>query len=275
MPKQKIETISLYNEIHGRGEPLLLIAGLGSDSSSWGSVLKPFSARFQTIVFDNRGSGRSSLMKKPYTIRRLADDVITLLDYLGIKRVHVLGHSMGGYIAQELAINYPGRINKLVLESTSFVSSKRNNLLFKGFLKRLRPDTDYEAWLRAWLPWLFSPKTLKNKKFMEMFIKLAGQYPYRQTAEGFSGQVRAIASFDARERVKKIRAKTLIIEGEKDRLIVPREAKRLAEKIAGSEFCLLKNTGHSLHVESPKLFAKTVLRFLAFPDITGQRQSLR
>ncbi|MDD2866821.1 MAG: alpha/beta hydrolase, partial [Candidatus Omnitrophica bacterium] len=137
MPSVKLDDIPLYYEVYGKGSPLLLIGGLGSDSASWLGVAKGFSPYFQAIVFDNRGSGRSGLGHQECTIGRMAQDAAGLLDLLKIERAHIIGHSMGGYMAQEIAINYPGRIDKLVLESTAPVSSERNNALFKDFYDQL------------------------------------------------------------------------------------------------------------------------------------------
>jgi len=262
MPKQKIDAGTLYYEVRGSGEPLLLIAGLGADNSCWSGVVKRFSSRFQTIVFDNPGSGRSSNFRKPHTIRHLAADAASLLDYLGIERAHLIGHSMGGYIAQEFAINYPGRVNKLILEGTASVSSSRNNALFSGFSKKLQEKEAVEAWIKTWAVWLFSPKTVASGTFVKTFIKQAAKYPYPASAEGFKAQAEAMAKFDARGRLSAIKAKALIIEGEDDILIRPEEAGGLAKQIPGSKIRLIKNTAHYLHIENPSLFTKIATEFL-------------
>ena len=249
---------SIYHEVHGSGEPLLLIAGLGADSSIWSGVVKEFSKRFKTIVFDNRGSGRSGLFGRPHTVRRLADDAVGLLDHLKIERAHVIGHSMGGYIAQELAINYPGRVNKLILESTAPVTSSRNKVLFFELYRKLRQKGPFEAWIKTWTYWLFSPKTFDNGSFVETFIKLAEKYPYHSSAGGFKTQVEAAVKFDSRKRLSAIKAKTLIIEGEDDILIRPDEARLLAKHIRGSNLRLIKNTAHYVHLENPSIFTKIV-----------------
>lgn len=249
-------------ETIGKGEPLLLIAGLGSDSSSWAGVITPLSKHFKVIAFDNRGCGKSNIPSGPYTISDMAGDAVKLLDSLGIRKAHVLGHSMGGYIAQELAIDHPDRVNKLVLESTSLVSSERNNKLFAGFLEELKNGSDYDRWIRNWTSWLFSPKTLKNKELISAFVRSAVHYPLRQSTEGFAGQASAIASFDSRGKTGLIKAKTLVLEGESDTLILPKEAEALAKCIKGSELRLLKDAGHAIHIESPGSFTEEVLGFL-------------
>lgn len=247
----------LYHEIHGTGSPVLLIAGLGADSSCWAGAAKKFSNHFQTIVFDNPGSGRSPAFKKPHTIRHLADEAVRLLDHLKINKAHLIGHSMGGYIAQEIAINYPERVNRLVLEGTAPVSSRRNNVLFADFAKKLREKEAFEDWIKTWAFWLFSPTTFASGTFVETFIKMAAKYPYSATADGFSAQVAAITKFDVRDLLSAIKAKTLIIEGADDILIRPEEARGLDRRIK-----LIKNAAHYVHLENPVLFTKIATEFL-------------
>lgn len=262
MPEIKTDDGLFYYEVHGKGEPLLLIAGLGSDSSSWVTVIKILSTQFRTIVFDNRGTGRSDAMQRPYSIGHMAGDVLRLLDHLKIGYAHVIGHSMGGYLAQELAINYPGRVGKLILVSTAPVSSQRNNTLFKDMYSQLKREGCSAAWIKKWISWLFSPRLISDTSFIETFIKNSVEYPYAQKAKGFKGQVEAVASFDARGKIGSIRAKTLILEGKDDILITPQEAGTLAQNIPGSIFRLLDDVAHCIHIENPKLFIDTVLEFL-------------
>jgi pimeloyl-ACP methyl ester carboxylesterase len=262
MPKVKLNDISLYYEAYGSGEPLLLIAGLGSDSASWLGVVKEFSSYFQTIVFDNRACGRSETAQKECTVRRMAQDAIELLDFLEIKQTHVIGHSMGGYIAQELAINYPERINKLILESTAPISSKRNNLLFEEIYCQLKKQGHCRAWFESWVPWLFSPRLISDNAFVNTFIENSVKYPYLQKADDFRSQIEAIASFDARGKISAIKSETLILEGKDDILITPQESETLAKNIPKSIFQPLNGVAHSVHIENPELFINVVLRFL-------------
>lgn len=262
MPKAKLKDVSIYYEIYGAGEPLLLIAGLGSDVSSWLSVVRQFAAHFKTIIFDNRGCGRSKALRNKCTIGCMAKDVVGLLDFLKIEKAHILGHSMGGYIAQELAAKYPKRVDKLVLESTAPVSSDRNNVLLEDFYVQLKSEGVSQEWIKRWAFWLFSPKLFSDKSFIDTFIRNASQYPYAQKAQCFKGQIEAIASFNAVNKISAIKAKTLIIEGKNDILITPEEAMLLAKNIKGSAFKLLDGVAHCIHIENPKLFTEVVLKFL-------------
>ena len=253
---------SLYYEMHGKGYPLLLISGLNADSASWAGVCGKLAKHFCVIAFDNRRSGRSDKPKKRYSIREMADDAIGLLDHLQIKKCHVIGHSMGGYIAQEMAIFYPERIEKLILEATAYVSSARNNMLFNDFLKRFEKDHDNEALMRLWTYWSFSPKTFERKDYIAAFIKNASTYPYLQSAERFKGQINAIASFNACIEIKNIKAKTFVIIGSDDILIYPAESMKLVKGIRGSIFEKIKDTGHCVHIENPDVFTSMIIQFL-------------
>lgn len=262
MPKAILSDISLYYEIYGKGDPLLLIAGLNTDNASWGGVRGILAKHFRVIVFDNRGSGRSDTPGNKYSIREMAADTRGLLDHLRIEKCHIMGHSMGGYIAQELAIYHPERVAKLVLAATAPVSSFRNNTLFDDYLKNFEKSRDNEALMRAWTYWLFSPKTFQRKNYIAAFIKFASSYPYLQSAAGFKGQIHAVATFDACAEIKRIKARTLVVVGSDDILVYPAESMLLATGIKGSIFEEIKDAGHCVHVESPDAFTSRVIRFL-------------
>jgi pimeloyl-ACP methyl ester carboxylesterase len=119
MPKVKVNDIQIYYEVKGKGYPLVMIVGCGANLEAWDPrLIEGLSKHFKLVLFDNRGAGRTDLSKGEYTIRLFADDTAGLMDALGISRAHVLGISMGGMIAQELAINYPEKVSKLILCST-------------------------------------------------------------------------------------------------------------------------------------------------------------
>jgi pimeloyl-ACP methyl ester carboxylesterase len=119
MPIAKAGEIDIYYEIHGKGLPLIMILGLGQDLATWDFQVGEFSKHFRLIVFDNRDSGRSSQSLAPYTTEDMARDTLGLMDYLDIERAHVLGTSMGGMIAQQVAFLAPERVMRLVLASTT------------------------------------------------------------------------------------------------------------------------------------------------------------
>ena len=263
MPKFRSGNSSIYYEVRGEGAPLLFLSGLACDSSTWLGVVAKFSEFFKTIIFDNRGTGRSGGMPRPRTIGSMADDAVSLLEHLKIKKAHLIGHSMGGYIAQHVAIHYPERTNKLILEGTAPVSSKRNNGLFAEFYKKLRGNKDLERWIREWTFWLFSPKVFEDGSFVEIFVKKSLEYPYPVRASAIKAQIEAISSFDVTAKLGEIKAKTLVMSGENDILITRKESEVLVKNIPKCNFKLLEGAAHAMHIEKQKLFTDVALGFLA------------
>ena len=131
----------LYYEIHGEGEPLLLIMGLGGDATGWMLQIPALSKHFKVVAFDNRDVGRSSLAKGSYSIADMAEDTAGLMDALGIKKAHILGGSMGGAIAQELVLRHPDKVRKLILACTmgQFARFRINMLEPAIFIKKHDP----------------------------------------------------------------------------------------------------------------------------------------
>ena len=119
MPKVKVNGIDIYYEEHGSGEPVVMIGGLGADTTLWSKQVPAFSERFRVVVFDNRGSGQSDKPDKPYSIPMFAADTVGLMQALGIERAHVVGASLGGLVAQELVLTHPEMVDRLVLVCTT------------------------------------------------------------------------------------------------------------------------------------------------------------
>jgi 3-oxoadipate enol-lactonase len=134
MPYVKVNDIQMHYEIHGDGEPLVLIVGLGTDISEWNEIIRWLAKKYQVLAFDNRGAGRTDKPDTPYSIDMMAHDTAGLMQTLGIEQAHILGISMGGRIALALALRYPERVNKLVLVSTSARSIKNWRRYFFGIL---------------------------------------------------------------------------------------------------------------------------------------------
>jgi len=120
MPKVKVGDINIYYEVHGKGEPLVMIAGFTMNTAFWFKTIPVFSREYRLVVFDNRGAGQSNKPDVPYTTEMMADDLAGLLVIIGIDSAHIFGHSMGGCIAQQFALRYPSRLKSLILASTHF-----------------------------------------------------------------------------------------------------------------------------------------------------------
>jgi len=273
MPFAELDDFKMCYYVFGEGHPLILISGLGMDNTTWIYQVPTFKDFFKVIIFDNRGIGGSSRTIGPYTIKMMAEDVIKLMEHLKIKNAHILGSSMGGMIAQEIAINHPLRVTKLVLCSTS--PKPRRLLLQKlseGLKDLLNDEIEdiievnskrelFEKAISYILRQVFSEEFLKeNRKLVGETLKKYLSSP--NYIETFLKQVRAIRWHNTLDRLRDIEAETLILAGDKDRLVSTENAKILAERIPNSRIVIFKNVGHAMHLETPEKFNKTVLDFL-------------
>ncbi|MGZ8432648.1 MAG: alpha/beta fold hydrolase, partial [Candidatus Deferrimicrobiaceae bacterium] len=219
MPHTDAPGFRMYYEEHGSGFPVLMINGLGSDHLEWLHQLPAFDARFRVVVFDNRGTGRSGVPPGPYTTERMADDAAVLLGVLGIPRAHVLGVSLGGMIAQEVALRHPDQVDRLVLGCTGpggelsvrpFPAAMAAFAVAKG--------EDPEAELRRMLPFLYTDACIRERpEEIEGFVRRRLDHP--TSPEGYLAQLSAAVTHDASSRLEKIRARTLVITGDADRLV--------------------------------------------------------
>jgi pimeloyl-ACP methyl ester carboxylesterase len=265
MATANINDVDLYYEVHGDGAPLMLIAGLASDSQSWGPVITDLARRCRVIVFDNRGAGRTTPQDADVRVPRMADDCIALAAHLGLPSVHLLGHSMGGFIALDCAIRYPDHVGKLILAGTSPRSGKRNAALLSDWAAHLESGMDPGTWFRNIFYWIFTQRFFDNEEAVEEALRYAVEYPYPQSRAAFRSQVKAIAEFHCEERLQAVTARTMVICGEEDLLFPPDDCRRLAEAVQGAKFVLVGGAAHSIHIENPAAFVECVLDFLSQP----------
>lgn len=262
MPTVKVGDINIYYEIHGGGEPLLMIQGYGRYSGHWTTLIPPFSKKYRVIIFDNRGTGRSDKPETAYTMKGMAADAKGLLDAIGIDRAHVLGVSMGGMIAQEFALTYPDRVMSLMLGCTQCGGPKIAPPTPEALAFLFNPDAaklSEEERARQTAPWLWTKEFIeKHPEAVEMNVEITLKYP--TPPHGFTGQAQAIAGHDTYERLPQIKAPTLVIAGDADRLINPDNSKILTARIPGAELVMVKNAGHGF-TEAPEA-TRAMLDFL-------------
>ena len=275
MPTAKIRDIELYYEEHGHGDPLLCIMGFATDSNGWLLQVPDFSQRYRTIVFDNRGVGRSTKPTGAYTIHEMADDAAGLLDQLQIDRAHVLGVSMGGMIAQELVLRHPARVRGLVLAATfpepDAATEEQRTVLFTqmggtiteaGEMKIDVTAMNPMMFFQHLLPLVFNPSFIQTElpKLIQMF---SGALQYGFSIEAILGQLQAVMGHKATDRLAGIAAPTLVLTGDADRLIAPANSDVLAQTIPGAKLVRIPGGSHGFNFEMPELFNRTVLEFLA------------
>jgi pimeloyl-ACP methyl ester carboxylesterase len=251
----------IYYEAWGRGEPLLLVSGLATDLRIWACQRMAFGRRFRCIAVDNRGSGRSGKPEGPYTLEEMAADAIAVLDAEGVGRAHVVGHSMGSYIAQMLAVEYPDRLRSLTLAGTACRHQPWRLELLARWQETARTQ-GVHAWARRAFPWLLGPRTAWT---LGLFINLLWPVILQQPSHGFEGQIAALigAPEDAPGRLGGIKVPTLVLCGSKDTLTTPADAAEVASLVPGARLVTLKGAGHGLMLEAAPDFNEAVLAFLA------------
>ena len=266
MPKTKANGIEMYYEIFGGSGPaLVLISGLGYTHWQWHRMVPLLAPYFQVIIYDNRGVGQTEKTAGPYTAALLAADLAGLLDELGFEKAIVMGHSMGGFIAQAFALEYPHKLSKLILCATNFggprhvpitpeamtvlsdvssdpVTRFKNGLVVStapGFAQR-QPEI-----IQEWLEWRLANPVDVDGYRAQMAIGL--------------GLLAEEASFE--HKLGQISVPTLILFGAHDKVVPPANAELLAQQVKGSTVHLLADAGHFFPIESPEAAARAVINF--------------
>jgi len=236
--------------------------GWGGDHTAWAFQVPALAAEFDVIALDNRGAGQSDAPDMRYTIAGMADDVVGLMDQLGVRTAHICGASMGGMIAQELALRHPERVLSLQLLCTTSGVDRYGQLVIDNFL-RVKARGDKEEFARFSLPWLLSRKTFADRPdFVEAWILRAIEYPFSTSLTGLSRQSEAIRAHDTRDRLPSLRVPTLITTGTEDILVPPSASEDLHTLIPGSELARIPDTGHMHFIEQAAAFNDISLSFL-------------
>lgn len=253
--------VELRVEDIGAGPPLLCIMGLGASLETWVAQREAFAARYRVILFDNRGAGGSECPPPPWTVPDMAADAIGVLDALGIARAHVLGVSMGGMIAQEMAIGWPARVDRMVV-AVSFARPdplRRAFLLFRRWARLQGADLVQEG--VANLPWLVSPRVLNDPDRLEEILGVVGAMPL-MAADAYSHQIDAILEHDTLSRLGAVRSPTLVLAADEDVLTPLTLSREIAAAIPGARLEVLPRGNHAVQIEDPEAFNDAVLRFL-------------
>ncbi len=254
----------LYVEDHGAGDPpLLLIQGLGYAVWGWRDQLPALAARRRTIAFDNRGAGRSSKEPGPYSMEQFAGDGLSVLDALGVESAHVIGVSMGGFIAQVLALQAPERVCSLTLAGTGPGGPEHERV----------PGETVKAWLASagLPPDEYARRTMHlsfsagwSEEHPERYEQLlAARLEYPTPPDCWLAQFEAANRFlDSGAAVEKIATPVLVVHGDADRVVPVSNGHLLARRIAGAELAVLPGRGHVVQLESPDEFNRLVTAFL-------------
>jgi proline-specific peptidase len=271
-----VNGIKICYEIHGNGDPIILVHGFGSKKDGWKfSQLPELSKEYKVIIFDNRGAGKSDRPNEPYTMELFADDLNILMQFLKIDKAHVLGCSLGGMIVQTFAINYPERIRKLILINTTptFPSDKSGIEVYKN-----HNITKYNALMKDPTKTFFD---YASPGFTRKFKKMMQENPKRKfhglftaedlikdstinpsTPHDIINQAHALKHFNVIDRLYKIQSETLIITASHDKTLPKLMSEKIHERIPNSKLILIEGAGHSSNHEKAPEINQHILDFL-------------
>jgi 3-oxoadipate enol-lactonase len=249
-------------DVHGPadGEPLLLIQGLGADKRGWFRQVRPFSGRYRTIAFDNRGVGGSDIPPGPYDLNVMAQDALAVLDAEGVDSAHVVGASMGGIISQILGVLHPDRVRSLTLACTGCHHLPWRRELLAGW-KQQALEEGMRSFVETNSRWLVGSRSLR--RFFPIFRTLGGM-ALNCTPESFGAQVDAIldADDDLRFALDQIQVPVLILVGSQDILTPLADSEELAEHLPEARLAVVGGGAHGFMFEHAKEFNQAVLDFL-------------
>jgi 3-oxoadipate enol-lactonase len=264
MPFAMVQGIRLHYEWHGAesGTPVVLVMGLGGDTTAWPFQLSALAPRHRVLVFDNRGAGRSDAPDVPYTTRGMAADLLALLDELAVERAHLLGLSLGGAIAQEAVLAAPARFVSLQLHATWAGPHPYFHALVNA-VRMARVQFGAEGFYRALSVWLFTPQCFQTQpELVELVVERATHHPHPTPVHAYLRQTEAILGHDVRDRLQLIQCPTLVAVGRQDLITPPVLAEELAAGIPGARLRFLADVGHGALWEAPEAFNRVCLDFL-------------
>jgi pimeloyl-ACP methyl ester carboxylesterase len=262
MPLTKVGDINLCYKVGGDGQPLVMITGFASAQNTFFTLARAFGKHYRVVTFDNRGIGGSDKPAGSYSMDMMVSDTIGLMDFLGIDRAHLMGGSMGGMVAQHIAINYPQRVGKLVLFSTSADGQWLFDLAETTIPGWNHSPSDFNSADLRKLIGTMASRTSNQPFNRFMFVTLSRLQVRFGSLKGPAGQIGAMMMHNATERLQLIKAPTLVLTGSKDRLVPPQSSEILASRITGAKLVIIDGGSHVVAGEMAGRFKKEVLDFL-------------
>jgi pimeloyl-ACP methyl ester carboxylesterase len=242
--------VQLWVEQEGEGDDVLFISGLADEGACWVDQVAGLKDRYRLTIFDNRGVGRSSTPDGAFRITDFAADTAALMDALGLQRAHVVGSSMGGAIAQELALAHPDRIRSLVLNGTWCRGDRFLHEVFRNWMWSAQKAESIRDFLVTVNLWCFAPRVW-NDGTMDGWIDAAQSSPYAQSVDAFCRSAEALIEHDTADRIEAIAAPTLVTVGELDLALPVRFSQALVDRIPNARLEVLPAVGHQPFQEIP------------------------
>ncbi|MCX7558182.1 alpha/beta hydrolase [Sulfitobacter sp. F26204] len=262
MPDLKLDDVTLHYEIDGTGPPLLLLAGMLSDSATWAAFLPLIKDCFTVIRPDNRTTGRTTPWNAPADCSLMAQDALTLMNHLGFQKFHVGGHSLGGLLSLEISHLAPAQVATVTVLASGRVRSPRTAGVFDALLAVRRAPEGEEIWLRALYPWIFGNKFFEDPAHIETALEAARAYPFAQTTDAMAHQVAAFRAFRPKAKPEQVSCPTLVLYAGQDLMIPPEMAGPSFAAIPNLTEATIDHSGHSIVWDAPQEVATHLLAFL-------------
>lgn len=253
MATAKIGDITMHYTIQGAGDPIVLIGGYASGYwQSWQKYLPVLSERHRVLAFDSRGSGETDAPDSPYTVDAMAADTLGLLDHLDIERAHFIGRSLGGCIAQAIALRRPQAVRSLVMTSTFARIGQRGRTLVAHWI-----DTVGKLGFEKFFDYLmtyFYTADFYDRNYDQVRASVQGLLSAKRTVHGFAHTGHAVTHHDVLDRLGDIKAPTLLLCGSEDLITPASHTEEMGSRIPGSKVRIIPNTAHGFLTEQPESF---------------------
>lgn len=244
----------------GQGAPVLFVAGLADDSTSWEPQLTALRTGHRVLAIDNRTVGKTESSDTDLTIATMSSDVLAVMDAFDVSHAHIVGNSMGGAIAQTLALTAPERVTSLVLSGTWCRSDALFRTVIRSWAAAARSSMDRAAFLHSLFTWCVTPATYAAGDVDEWVQAMASD-PSGQTAEGFVAQCSALLDFDSADDLQRLTMPTMVIWGAEDRLVGERHSAHLIDGLSTPSTCAIAAAGHAVNLEQPDVYNQALVEF--------------
>jgi pimeloyl-ACP methyl ester carboxylesterase len=262
MPDLPLDDVTLHYEIEGSGPPLLLLAGMLSDSATWAGLVPLLTDHYTVIRPDNRTTGRTTPWDAPADCSLMAQDALALMNHLGFDHFHVGGHSLGGLLSLEIAHMAPSQVTTATVLASGRVRSPRTAGVFDALLAIRRAPKGEEMWLRGLYPWVFGNDFFETPENVETALAGARAYPYAQTADAMAHQVAAFRAFRPKAKPDQIICPALVLYAGQDLMIPPKLAQPSFANIPNLTEAMIEHAGHSIVWDAPQEVADHLIAFL-------------
>lgn len=269
MPEFAHDGITLHYEIEGEGPPLLLLAGMLSDSASWGPLPPMFTDRYTVIRPDNRTTGRTTPWDAATDCQRMTDDALALMAHLGFERFHVAGHSMGGLLTLEIAGQATDKVATATVMASGRFRTPRTTAVFQALLQIRRAPMGEEMWLRGLYPWVFGNGFFDDPENIKTALTAAQAYPHAQKVEAMAHQIEMFSTFRPRAKLDQITCPTLVLYAGQDVLVPPEMARPSFDALPNARHEQIDHAGHSIVWDAPAEVGALLGDFLNDHPITS------